>query len=92
MERCHNAITGRCIDGGIYGKVILKWVKRSFYKAINHGFVKTQKRRSLKETVHPRRIYHSTCDVSNPTSAADGVFNMTDRVPAAVFKLIKLAN
>lgn len=91
MERCHNKVTGKRIDGGIYGKVILKWVKRSFYRAMNHGFVKTHKRRNMRETVHPRRIYHSSCDVSNPTSAADDAFNMTDRVPAAVLKLIRLA-
>lgn len=57
---------------------------------MNHGFVKETKRRNLSETVHPRKIYHSTCDVSNPTSVADGAFNMTDRVPAAVLKLIRL--
>lgn len=84
-------VTGRHIDGGIYGKVILKWIKRSFYRAISHGFVKAHKRRSLKETVHPRRIYHSSCDVSNPASTTDSAFNMTDRVPAAVLKLIRLS-
>lgn len=91
MERCHNKVTGKLIDGGIYGKVILKWVKRSSYRALNHGFVEAYKKKNLSETVHPRRIYHSSCDVSNPTSAADDAFKMTDRVPSAVLKLIKLS-
>lgn len=91
MERCHNIVTGKLIDGGIYGKVILKWIKRSFYRALNHGFVKAHRKRNMRETVHPRRIYHSTCDVSNPASTTDDTFKMTDRVPSAVLKLIRLS-
>lgn len=60
--RCHNVVTNQQIDGGIYGHVVLKWVKVSKYLAKNHGFILSHLEKPLKQTVHPRRIYHGRED------------------------------
>lgn len=46
--RCHNIVTDRLIDGGIYGHVITKWVKMSKYVAKNHGFILNYVEKPLK--------------------------------------------
>lgn len=47
-HRCHNIVTDQQIDGGIYGHVLLKWVKVSQYIAKNHGFILSHFERPLK--------------------------------------------